>query len=530
MNVLRQAAAVGRHYRPSCLQQQQRSFDILIDPVAISRQQEKKNKKNRKSWRPSYRFVDRTRVRVSGGRGGKGSLSSHQMQKAHKLRPDGGHGGNGGSVIIVADPNEQTLRWSQPHVIADNGTNGSSQEKFGRNGKNLIVRVPCGVVVKRILDHDEEWDENRQEVRQRVPIPHYFGLDDDAPSEGSEGQDVQERAQKPQYYNLDDDSQSAANQESASGGNGYEFTEEDVEDDVERLKEGLEIDVFPSGNAKTIDEEYDAYAASSKKDQDRRKSIVLADLDNPGSHLMVARGGQGGVGTCRYASSHGPLPEVDLIAQNAQPDLGEVAFLELELKSIADIGLVGFPNAGKSSLLRAMSQAAPEVAPYPFTTLHPIIGCIEYRDGFRVQVADIPGLISGASEGKGRGHDFLRHVERTKALLYIVDAAGVDFRDPVTDLNVIANELASYGDGSLLERRALVVANKLDLLSADYIPEVLAAIAEAATSIGIDYEDDVIGISAGVTGEGLAGLSKAMRGIVSQSEEERALEFESRVR
>ncbi len=93
-----------------------------------------------------------------------------------------------------------------------------------------------------------------------------------------------------------------------------------------------------------------------------------------------------------------------------------------------------------------MSRAAPEVAPYHFTTMHPIIGCIEYRDGFQIRAADIPGLIAGASEGRGRGHDFLRHIERTKALLYIVDAAGVDFRDPVEDLHVLANELASYGD------------------------------------------------------------------------------------
>jgi GTP-binding protein len=173
-----------------------------------------------------------------------------------------------------------------------------------------------------------------------------------------------------------------------------------------------------------------------------------------------------------------------------------------------------------------MSRATPEVAPYPFTTINPILGCIDYRDGFQVRMADIPGLIAGASQGRGRGHDFLRHVERTKALVYVVDAAGVDYRDPVQDLNVLVEELASYGDGSLLERRALVVANKIDLLPEESIPEVLNKIEEAAREIGIQFENSVLGISAGVSGVGLGPLSKAIRDVVDKSEEDRRIEFE----
>ena len=197
---------------------------------------------------------------------------------------------------------------------------------------------------------------------------------------------------------------------------------------------------------------------------------------------------------------------------------------------IADIGLVGFPNAGKSSLLRAMSAATPEVAPYPFTTLHPLMGCIEYRDGYRVKAADIPGLIDGASSGRGKGHDFLRHVERTKALLYMVDAAGVDLRNPIDDLKILAKELRSYGDGSLLERRALIVANKVDLLHNDRVSEILVALHETATELGIRFEHEVMAISAGVSGVGLGVLSKAIRDIVSKSELDRKIEFESRVK
>ena len=190
---------------------------------------------------------------------------------------------------------------------------------------------------------------------------------------------------------------------------------------------------------------------------------------------------------------------------------------------------MGFPNAGKSSLLAAMSKARPEIAPYPFTTLHPLVGIIEYRDGFRIAAADIPGLIEGAHEGRGRGIDFLRHLERTKALLYIVDAAGVDGRDPLTDLRVLVNELGSYGDGELLGRNALVVANKLDL-----IPEkeerdaILFELESVAEQCGIRMEaGEVLGISAGVTGEGLQRLSKEIRTIVIKSEHERADELEA---
>jgi GTP-binding protein len=520
MNILRQAAAAVGHssrYR-SCpsshgattaflcaqqpQQQQHRSFalDILVDPSAMSRQQQKKSKQTSKSWKPSYRFVDRTRVRVAGGSGGKGSTSCHQLPRKYKIRPDGGHGGNGGSVVIVADPNEQTLKWSHPHAMAESGTNGGNQEKYGRAGKNLILRVPCGVVIRRILNHDEVWDEKAKVVRKVMLAP--------VPVENKAVDETPRLSTNEREYDVDEN-------------------DVEVEDDAERLRQGLEIEVFPQLRSKSGADSEDEPSRRGRS-KDTRESVVLADLDIPGSHIMVAHGGRGGVGTCYYAKDHAPLPDMEILSQNATPGLGEVAFLELELKSIADLGLVGFPNAGKSSLLRAMSQAAPEVAPYPFTTLHPIIGCIEYRDGFQIRAADIPGLIAGASEGRGRGHDFLRHIERTKALLYIVDAAGVDFRDPVEDLRVLANELASYGDGSLMDRRAIVVANKIDLLTPERMPEVLRAIGEATKAIGINCNQDVIGISAGVTGEGLSSLSQTIRDIVSQSEADRVFELESR--
>lgn len=165
-----------------------------------------------------------------------------------------------------------------------------------------------------------------------------------------------------------------------------------------------------------------------------------------------------------------------------------------------------------------MSRATPEVAPYPFTTLHPLMGVLEYRDGMHIKVADIPGLIAGASQGRGKGIDFLRHVERTKALCYVLDVAGTEGREPHEDLRVLVDELSTYAEGTLLERNALVVANKVDLIEPERLPLLLASIQETADSLGIERWCPVAGISAGVSGEGLAGLSKDLRSVIEQYE------------
>ena len=181
---------------------------------------------------------------------------------------------------------------------------------------------------------------------------------------------------------------------------------------------------------------------------------------------------------------------------------------------IADVGLVGYPNAGKSSLLASTSRATPHIAPYPFTTLNPLVGHIEYRDGFRVVMCDVPGLIAGASEGRGQGTDFLRHLERTKALLYVVDAAGVDGRDPGKDFGSLIHELSHYANGDMLQRKCLVVANKADLLHEEERQAVEETLREMAREAGLILEQDVFSISAGVTGEGLPHLTKSIRQIM----------------
>ena len=169
-----------------------------------------------------------------------------------------------------------------------------------------------------------------------------------------------------------------------------------------------------------------------------------------------------------------------------------------------------------------MSRATPAVAPYPFTTLHPLMGVIEYRDGVQIKVADIPGLIAGASQGRGKGIDFLRHVERTKALCYVLDVAGTEGRDPHEDLRVLVDELSAYAEGTLLDRNSLVVANKVDLIESERLPSLLESIQETADSLGIARWRPVAGISAGVSGEGLSAFSKDIRSIIEHHEETKA--------
>lgn len=222
---------------------------------------------------------------------------------------------------------------------------------------------------------------------------------------------------------------------------------------------------------------------------------VLFDLTEPGQRAVVARGGRGGRGNMRFKTAQNPMPT---FYEKGEP--GEERWLVLELKVIADVGLVGFPNAGKSTLLSRVSAARPKVANYPFTTLNPILGVVDLGEGRSFVMADIPGLIEGASQGVGLGHEFLRHVERTKALIHVLDGAGTEGRDPLDDFAVIRQELAEFNPG-LLERPILVAINKMDTTEAqENFPRLKAALEQQGFR--------VFPIS-GVTGEGIRPLLQA---------------------
>ena len=212
---------------------------------------------------------------------------------------------------------------------------------------------------------------------------------------------------------------------------------------------------------------------------------VLADLVEHEQEVVVARGGRGGRGNCRFATPSNPAPE---IAENGEP--GEERNLTLELKLMADVGLVGFPSVGKSTLLSITSKAKPKIADYHFTTLAPNLGVVETKDHRSFVMADLPGLIEGASHGVGLGHQFLRHIERTKVIVHVVDMSATDGRDPYEDYKIINQELAEY-NMRLLERPQVVVANKMD------IPVASNNLKEFKKHLANDGEEvDIVEISA----------------------------------
>lgn len=212
---------------------------------------------------------------------------------------------------------------------------------------------------------------------------------------------------------------------------------------------------------------------------------VLADLVEHEQEVVVARGGRGGRGNCRFATPSNPAPE---IAENGEP--GEERNLTLELKLMADVGLVGFPSVGKSTLLSITSKAKPKIADYHFTTLAPNLGVVETKDHRSFVMADLPGLIEGASQGVGLGHQFLRHIERTKVIVHVVDMSATDGRDPYEDYKIINQELAEY-NMRLLERPQVVVANKMD------IPVASENLKEFKKKLENDGEEvDIVEISA----------------------------------
>ncbi len=306
-------------------------------------------------------LYDHTKIFVKAGDGGEGSMHFRREKFAPFGGPDGGDGGRGGSVYFEATTNLNTLiDFRYRHTFkAENGQPGMRQKMHGAKGDDVVLKVPCGTIIR----------------------------------------------------------------------------------DAETLQ-------------------------------------VIADLVDPGQRVMVARGGRGGLGNTHFATSTNQAPKE---SQKGEP--GEERWLTLELRLIADIGLVGYPNAGKSTLLSVVTAAHPKIADYPFTTLAPNLGVVEVGqarqgDGYSFVLADIPGLIEGAAQGVGLGHEFLRHIQRTRLLIHMLDGAAPE-RDPWQDFQAINSELRQY-DKQLASRPQIVVLNKMDLPEAQERWPELKAKAEAA--------------------------------------------------
>ena len=326
-------------------------------------------------------FADRAKIIIRSGKGGDGHVSFRREKYVANGGPDGGDGGRGGDVIFEVDRGLNTLgeyRHRRKYKAGD-GQEGGKRRCHGKDGEDVVLKVPEGTVL---------------------------------------------------------------------------------------------------------------YEANTHK--------VIADLSGDNKRQVVLSGGRGGKGNMHYAT---PTMQVPKYAQAGKPAT-EIEVI-LELKAIADVGLAGFPNVGKSTFLSRVTNATPKIADYPFTTLQPNLGVVDTENGGFV-IADIPGLIEGASQGVGLGHEFLRHIERTRVLLHIVDAAGLEGRDPVEDVATIHAELKAY-DPSLAEKPVVIAANKTDLLAPEDAQNVLERLKQVYGSKGIQ----IFSISA-ATGEGVQELLLAL--------------------
>ncbi|KAG0565866.1 hypothetical protein KC19_7G019100 [Ceratodon purpureus] len=459
------------------------------------------------------KLVDRFRLSVRGGPGGSGCTSFRKSRHSRHGTADGGNGGRGGDVILVSSAAEWDFSNLQHHLNGKKGGQGSSKRRVGSRGLDKIVQVPVGTVVHLVsgsipsLEPPPVTPDHTTSERSRVS-GGTEGISVSANDESSEisaawlddlfldNSKARLLAEKSRSLadsavgtgQRDEHGVNCDREETASPDTGgvreapiAEATESPESDELLVINESGVCEVDISGDAHDEEEGEDEDEDKDKDEDDfdeeadelsevipRRNNTItryaVAEFVKPGQSLIMGTGAEGGRGNASYARGVGKnklLPSLE--HEDGLP--GSEAILVLELKTIADVGLVGAPNAGKSTLLGAMSRAKPTVGHYAFTTLRPNIGKLEYDDHFALTVADIPGLIKGAHENRGLGHAFLRHIERTKALAYVVDlSAGIgDKKGPLPwdQLDELKFELDKYEAG-LSTRPALVVANKID--------------------------------------------------------------------
>jgi len=343
-------------------------------------------------------FVDEIKICASAGHGGKGCVAFHREAYIAKGGPSGGNGGRGGSVILQADHDLNNL-------IAQ------------YYQPRLIAEAGEPGLGKGMDGHAGK------DLMVKVPCGTLVWQLPSVKKTGGNFEDEDENEDEKPVLKTSASKRPLIR--SASGVQAQEI-------DLSREDPGE----FSAGNLE--------------------KGGLVADLTENGQQFVLCKGGRGGLGNRNFATAARQAPR---FAQPGEPG-AEGDFL-FELRIMAEVGLVGYPNAGKSTLLTAISKARPKIAPYPFTTLHPQIGIVEYADFHRLTVCDVPGLIEGAHKNVGLGHAFLRHIERCKILVLLLDMAGTDNRAPWDDYRQLLNELKFY-DPALLDRPRLVVANKMD--------------------------------------------------------------------
>jgi GTP-binding protein len=355
-------------------------------------------------------FIDEIKVYARAGHGGKGAVAFTREAFRPKGGPSGGNGGRGGNVILQADHDLNNLiaQYYSPRLIAQPGEAGMGKGMDGHAGKDIIVKVPCGTLVWKLASKLPPIEESK---------------DEETENDSEEESEPDEKPSAKAAFKVATGSRPVLRQ---SGGD-----------------RAMEINL----EAEDV--------GGEKRDLDKGELIV--DLTEHGQQFVLCKGGRGGLGNRNFATARRQTPR---FAQPGEP--GDEGDFLLELRIMADVGLIGYPNAGKSTLLTAISNARPKVAPYPFTTLHPQIGIVEYaEDWHRITVCDIPGLIEGAHLNVGLGHEFLRHIRRCKILALLIDMAGTDGRNPWDDYKQLLAELELY-DPDLVKKPTYVVANKMD--------------------------------------------------------------------
>ncbi|CAL4903168.1 unnamed protein product [Urochloa decumbens] len=441
-------------------------------------------------------MVDKFRMRAKGGDGGSGCVSLRRSRSDRQGRPDGGNGGKGGDVILECSRSIWDFSGLQHHMRGGRGGNGVSKNQIGTRGSDKIAQVPVGTVIHLVEGEQPSFAVNKP-TRALDPwdIPgvteHSSASSnqiDNAVLKGRDGGLSHWHIGLKHYTDGNEAEKKSINQPEngkylhACSEPGFSNTDCDVRT-YPRQEEIDEKDQIESEDDDfwEDEDEFNTDKEEDEEEEEREEQDVqycVAEMTKPGQRLIIARGGEGGLGNAFIMKEMRPSKEYrqEKIARLCTGQPGTETFLILELKSIADVGLVGLPNAGKSTLLSALSRAQPEIADYEFTTLRPNIGSLTYEDYFSVKVADIPGLIKGAHENRGLGHAFLRHIERTKVLAYVLDlAATLNGRKgipPWEQLQDLVTELEHYQEG-LTRRPSLIVANKIDEEGADEMYEEL---------------------------------------------------------
>lgn len=452
-------------------------------------------------------MLDYAKIKIQAGNGGKGLVSFRREKYVPKGGPNGGDGGKGGNVFIIASNEVATLLDFQylNHFEAPSGEAGGTSDKRGKDGNDLVIKVPVGSIIKLNKLVADIPHKKRKKSQYEEPIEYtqkmfnYKKMHKLKMRALTEENQNSEKAEEPiDQEDMQIEQENGTEQfvnipESTDLSELDQIESYDEETDASEIVRNIsEEHSSPSHKLYKFSEREQPFAKALRTEKAEQRltsdEIPTFDLDKEGEKITIARGGQGGRGNARFKWSQNQAP------QFAEPgQKGEYVEIEIILKMVANVGIIGFPNAGKSTLLSKLTAASPKIANYPFTTLEPNLG-VTYIDEKPLVLADIPGLIEGASQGKGLGYKFLQHVERTQILLHVIEIPDLAQVSSIEDLtatiiqsyNTIRNELLEYGN-NLSEKLEIIVINKIDRIPEENRKEYIEPLEAELRKLGKPY-------------------------------------------